>query len=132
MFRRALVIALAGACSSHAPAPAKPPPGRPVAMVTSWVVLEACADSAKINSKQAAKEIEELIGPCTAIPGGTAHFSATLMPGGKVELGSPAGDPEAGVIPTCLIQAANQLRHKVKLKSPCRFEVKLEERETRH
>lgn len=107
-------------------AEASTPPG--VSMVSSSVVVEACPDSPKMNSKQAAREIEELVGPCTKVPGGAAHFSATLLPGGRVELASPSGDPAAGVVPTCLVQTLGQLKHKVQLTSPCKFDVKLEER----
>jgi hypothetical protein len=122
-----------GSCTPKPP-PAKPPvtpeepPGRQRSMVTSFVVVNECPDSPKMSSKQAAKEIDELVGPCTSVPGGGAHFSAILLPDGRVELASPAGDPSAGVVPTCVVQTATQLRHKVKLKSPCKFDVKLEER----
>jgi hypothetical protein len=97
-------------------------------LVTSMVVIEACPDSKRIDSKAANREIEELVGPCKKVPGGAAHFSATLMPGGQVELGSPTGDRANGIVPTCVLQQQKQLKHKLRLTKACKFEVKLEER----
>lgn len=98
-------------------------------LVTSMVVIEACPDSRRIDSKAATREIEELVGPCKRVPGGAAHFSATLMPNGAVELGSPGGDRSAGIVPTCVLQQTKQLKHKLRLTKACKFEVKLEERD---
>ena len=107
----------------------KPPPARrKISMVTSAIVFDACPSSKQLNPKLAKKEIEELIGPCTTVPGGAAHFSATLLPGGRVELASPSGDPAMGVVPTCLMQTQKQLKHRLRLAKPCKFDVKLEER----
>ena len=111
------------ACSSKAA-------DRRASMVTtsSMIVVDACPQSKQLDPKRAGKEIEELIGPCTKIPGGSAHFSAILLPGGRVELASPAGGPQLGVVPTCLIQTQAQLRHKLPLVKSCRFDITLEER----
>jgi hypothetical protein len=103
-------------------------PGRETSFVTSSVVVGECPDEKKVDPKKARKEIDELVGSCTAIPGGAAHFSATLLPGGRIELGSPSGDPTEGVVPTCVVQTAKQLKHRLKLKKPCRFDVELEQR----
>ncbi len=99
-------------------------------MITSAVVMDACPDAAKLNTKNASKEIEELVSPCTKVPGGAAHFSATLLPDGRVELGSPSGNAAEGIVPTCLLQSQSQLKHRLKLKKACRFDVKLEEHTT--
>jgi hypothetical protein len=32
------------------------------------------------------------------------------------------------VVPTCLVQNAGQLRHKIRLQKACKFDVKLEQR----
>lgn len=97
-------------------------------MVTSMVIVDACPDSKKLDSKLATREIDELVGPCKKVPGGAAHFSATLLPGGQVELGGPSGGPDEGVVPTCLVQKQTQLRHKLRIKTACKFDVRLEER----
>lgn len=100
----------------------------PISLVTSFVVVEQCPDSKKLDPKLANREIDELVGPCKKVPGGAAHFSATLIPGGRVELASPSGDPAGGVVPTCLLQNQGQLKHKLRLVQRCKFDVKLEER----
>ena len=97
-------------------------------MVTSFVMVDACPEAKQLDTKAATREIDELVGPCKKVPTGSAHFSATLLPGGRVELASPSGDPTAGVVPTCLLQNAAQLKHKLKLKHTCKFDVKLEQR----
>lgn len=101
----------------------------PISLVTSFVMVEACPDSKRIDPKAANREIDELVGPCKKVPGGAAHFSATLIPGGRVELASPSGDPTLGVVPTCLLQNQGQLKHKLRLTQRCKFDVKLEERQ---
>lgn len=134
-----MIAALAGCghASQHStppPPPAaqheepKPAPGEPISLVTSMVIVEKCPDSKRLDTQLANKEIDELVGPCKKVPGGAAHFSATLLPGGRVELASPAGDPSEGVVPTCLVQNAGQLKHKLKLTKACKFDVKLEQR----
>jgi hypothetical protein len=105
-----------------------PPPTRSVSIVTSMVIVEACPYSKKIDKKAATKEIEALVGPCRKVPGGAAHFSATLLPDGRVELASPTGDPDMGVVPTCVLETKAAFRHKLRLPTPCRFDVKLEQR----
>ncbi|MEJ7600916.1 MAG: hypothetical protein WKG01_23625 [Kofleriaceae bacterium] len=134
-----IALALALAIAACGPRQADPPTLSPVAppppidapvmsMVTSIVVLDECPDAKHLDSKRTSREIQELIGPCTRVPGGGAHFSATLSPDGRVELASPSGDPGGGVVPTCVVQQLKQLRHKLALKSPCRFDVILDER----
>jgi hypothetical protein len=73
--------------------------------------------------------IRKLVDPCATIPGGRAHFAATLKPDGTIELASPTGDPAEGVVPTCVLR--NRLVHRVMLKQACKFDVKLEERPVR-
>lgn len=110
------------------PKPSDPPPEPTISLVTSVVVIDACPEAKKLDTKSANREIEELVGPCKKVPGGAAHFSAILLPGGEVELASPSGDVTEGIVPTCLLQQRKQLKHKLKLAQPCKFDVKLEQR----
>jgi hypothetical protein len=102
-----------------------------MSLVTSMVVVEACPASRQLDRKAATREIEALVGPCQKVPGGAAHFSATLLPDGRVELASPAGDPAEGVVPTCVLESKAAFRHKLHLAQACRFDVKLEQRSVR-
>lgn len=96
-------------------------------MVTSAIVVESCPDSKMLSSKQASKEIQELVGACTRVPGGEAQFSATMHPDGRIELAAPSNDPSGGVVPTCVVQNAKQIRHRLKVKSACTVDVTLTE-----
>jgi hypothetical protein len=125
----AFVIATVfGACKGTQPMPAAapapssapaPPPPRtapsatapPVSVVSSEVVVSACPDAKSLNIKAAREAIRRLVDPCAMIPGGSAHFSATLLPNGQVELASPSGDPAEGVVPTCVLR--HRLVHQV-------------------
>lgn len=98
----------------------------PTSLVNATSVVSACPDSKRMNTRDGSNAINRLVEPCVAVPGGRAHFSATLLPGGKIELASPEGNPADGVVPTCVLHSG--LRHKVQLRSPCTFDVKLEER----
>ena len=95
-------------------------------LVNASSVVSACPDSKRMNARAAANAIQHMIEPCATVPGGKAHFSATLLPGGKIELASPEGNPADGVVPTCVLKGG--LRHKVKLMHACTFDVQLEER----
>jgi len=95
-------------------------------MVDASAVIGACPDGRKMNARAAADAINKLVEPCAQVPGGKAHFAATLLPGGKIELASPEGKVAEGVVPTCVLR--HGLGHKVLLSKPCTFDVKLEER----
>ena len=95
-------------------------------LVSATSVVGACPDSKHMNARAATSAINHLIEPCATVPGGKAHFSATLLPGGKIELASPSGSAADGVVPTCVLQGG--LHHKVKLMHACTFDVQLEER----
>lgn len=110
-----------------APPPVEPqPPGKPLSIVQSRVVAAACPDAKKANARQMESAINRLVEPCDKVPGGAAEFSATLLPNGRVQLASPAGDPAEGVVPTCVLE--NQLKHAIALRQPCKFIVHLEAR----
>lgn len=95
-------------------------------MVNATAVIAACPDGRKMRAKTAADAINRLVEPCAQVPGGKAHFAATLLPGGKIELASPEGKVADGVVPTCVL--SHGLSHKVFLTRPCTFDVQLEER----
>lgn len=94
--------------------------------VNATVIVNKCPDASRVNIRTAQEAIQRLVGPCAKVPGGSAHFSAKLMPGGRIELASPEGDPTEGVVPTCVLK--NRLVHRVLLKSPCTLDVTLDER----
>jgi hypothetical protein len=95
-------------------------------MVNASAIIAQCPDARKMNAKAASEAINKLVEPCAQVPGGKAHFSATLVPGGKIELAAPDGNVAEGVVPTCVLSKG--LSHRVLLNKPCRFDVQLEER----
>jgi hypothetical protein len=117
---------LLAACEPKASDAAADVPRTVTSMVDASAVIGACPDGRKMNAKAAADAINKLVEPCAQVPGGRAHFAATLLPGGKIELASPEGKVTEGVVPTCVL--SHGLSHKVLLSKPCTFDVKLEER----
>ncbi len=113
-------------CSKPEPVAPVEDQGPDIGIVDATVVIDSCPDAKSMNAKAANAAIRRLVEPCSKIPGGGAHFSTTLMPGGRIMLASPSGDPAEGVVPTCVL--SNQLTHRVLLKKPCKFDVRLEER----
>jgi hypothetical protein len=112
-----------------ATAPASPAgaaPAQDVSFVSSSVVVNACPDARKMSGRAAREAIRRLVDPCAKVPGGSAHFSATFRPDGTISLAGPRGAPDDGVVPTCVVRY--QLRHRVVLRRPCRFDVQLVER----
>ena len=97
-------------------------------LVSASTVVTDCPDAKWMQTRVAQRSIQKLVDPCVAIPGGKAHFSARLRPGGRIELTSPSGDADEGVVPTCVLKELQTLRHHVFLKHPCVFDVTLEER----
>src|SRR4051794_13517774 len=120
---------LVGACAGK-PA-AEPVEGDGVvrhatSMVNATAVVASCPDARRMAAKTAADAINRLVEPCAKVPGGTAHFTATLLPGGKIQLASPEGKVADGVVPTCAL--SHGLSHRIFLTKPCTFDVQLEER----
>lgn len=130
------------ACSKNKPTAAAPveqnaasasaaPGPPPLSLVHASAVVQDCPDAKWMHTRAAQRAIQKVIDPCIAVPGGKAHFSAALVPGGRVELASPSGDPDRGVVPTCVLKDQN-LRHQVFLKHRCAFDIVLEERPEAH
>jgi hypothetical protein len=120
-------VAFAACAGSSAPSATPAQEEKPNAsIVNATTVVGKCPDQAQMNAKEAQRSIQQLVEPCATVPGGRAHFSAVLLPGGRIELGSPEGNPADGVVPTCVL--THKLQHQVRLKSPCALDVQLEER----
>jgi hypothetical protein len=94
-----------------------------IELVTSFVV-QKCPDAPKMNSHKAETALRQMLAPCDKVPGGSAHFAATLMPGGRIELAAASGEPTDGVVPLCVLK--HTLTHPVSLEKPCTFDVRLE------
>lgn len=121
-------LACAGAGDSKpaaAPTPsaAPPPVGPKVAVVEGSVMLKECP--AKLERKKAEKTMNDLVGDCDRVPGGTASFQATLHPGGRIEISAPDGSDQ-GTVPICVVK--HTLKHKLFLAKPCTLAVQIEEK----
>jgi hypothetical protein len=118
---------LLGACAPKPPAePVADVPRTVTSMVSASAIINACPDARRMNARTATDTINQLVEPCAQVPGGKAHFSAVLLPGGKIELAAPDGKVSEGVVPTCVL--SHGLTHKVTLTKPCGFDIQLEER----
>ena len=124
MSLRTLVFLSLAACGARSGTDARPS-GHPINVVSSTVVLESCPDAHRMNSKLADDALQKLVDSCGSLLGGAAHFMAILVPGGRIELTAPNGDPASGVVPTCVLE--HQLLHRVSLQSPCKFDVRLDQ-----
>jgi hypothetical protein len=104
-------------------APAREPAGRSAQLVSATIVANDCGRVAKGNAKLAEDAMNKLVEGCTSVPGGSAQFSATLEPGGRIEIDQKDG--AADVVPICVLK--HELRHKVPLTHACRLDVRLDE-----
>jgi hypothetical protein len=106
------------------PEPVTPKAVPPVSQVIASFVVQKCPDATKMNSQKAETALRQMLSPCDKVPGGSVHFTATLMPGGRIELASPSGAADDGVVPICALK--HTLTHPVSLEKPCAFDVRLE------
>ena len=90
---------------------------------TSFVV-DDCPDAKKMDAKAAEAAMRKLTEPCHDVNAPAAEFLATLVPGGRIEIGSRGKDSAEGVVPICVVK--NRLSHSVALKQRCTFVIKLE------
>lgn len=121
-----VVFAAAAGCGGKGAETPEGEEGPDITNMNATVVVKDCPDASKgTTSKSANTAIRKLVSPCSKVPGGVAHFAATLLPGGRIELASPEGDATQGVVPTCVLES--QLKHSVPLRSPCKLDVRLEE-----
>lgn len=127
-----LALTVAGCARGQEPTPTLPPAASaqaddlppPVGLVDSTIIFTDCGTVANMNAKLAAKTMRQLVEACSEVPGGTAQFSATLLPGGRIELATPDGG--VGMVPVCVLH--HELKHKVIVQKPCTMQVRMSER----
>jgi hypothetical protein len=118
-------IALTASCAKTRPPEAVTPNQAPtVAQIVTSFVVQKCPDAPKMNAQKAETALRQMLSSCDSVPGGSVHFAATLMPGGRIELASAPGEPRDGVVPLCVLK--HTLTHPVPLERPCTFDVRLE------
>jgi hypothetical protein len=106
-----------------APAPAPRQPERSAEVVNATVLANGCQELGKTNAKLAEKAMYELVEGCSTVPGGSSRFSATLLPGGRIDIQAGPGQPD--VVPICILK--HPLAHQVPLVKPCRLDVKIDQ-----
>jgi hypothetical protein len=118
-----LLVPLACAATPPPAPAAREPPAPTARLVSATVVANDCGRVAKANAKLAEDAMSKLVEGCTSVPGGGARFTATLEPGGRIEIAQSSG--AADVVPICVLK--HELRHKVALTHACTLEVRLDE-----
>jgi hypothetical protein len=122
----AIAITCACACAPQGPTAspgAEAPRGRAAQIVNATILTNDCQKLGTSSAQQAERAMYDLVEDCRSVPGGSAHFAATLQPGGRIEITSVPG--YADVVPICVLK--HSLLHKVPLAKPCRLDVKIEE-----
>jgi len=113
---------------AHSGAPAAPSTddesNPPIGMVDAAIMFTDCAVVSNMNAKLAQKTMRQLVEACNEVPGGKAEFTATLNPGGRIELHNADGG--LGTVPICVLH--HELKHKVVVKKPCTMQVQMTER----
>ena len=124
------ILVVFAACAPKGPAsepnanvPPPQPASRAAQVVNATILVNGCGGFGRTNGKLAERAMYQLVESCSTVPGGSAQFSATLEPNGRIEIGAAAGQP--GVVPICILKHA--LVHRVPLSQPCRLDVKIEE-----
>jgi hypothetical protein len=92
-------------------------------VVNATILTNGCGELGRTNGKLAEQAMYELVEGCSSVPGGSAQFRATLLPGGRIDIAAAAGQPD--VVPICVLK--HRLVHKVPLANPCRLDVKIEQ-----
>ncbi len=121
----ALMLVGSFACATKAPSegPPREPAGRSARLVSATVLANECATVSKANAKLSEDAMYKLVEGCTTVPNGGVRFTATMLPGGRIEITQAPGQSES--VPICVLK--NELRHKVPLAQACKLEVRLEE-----
>jgi hypothetical protein len=90
-------------------------------MVQATILANGCEALGRANAKLAERAMYELVEGCTTVPGGTAQFGASLLPGGQIQIAPTPGLPD--IVPICVLK--HPLVHRVPLERPCRLDVKI-------
>ena len=117
------LLAIVGATTAVACASPSPPPPKMAHAVSAIVLVNHCASLGAADAKLAEKAMNQLVEGCGSFAGGTARFTATLLPGGAIQFESRADASAA--IPVCAL--SHPLTHGVHLKKSCSLDVALEE-----
>jgi hypothetical protein len=100
----------------------EPPPE--LEYVAATLMFTDCETVSNSKARVAQSTMRRLVEACTEVPGGTAQFTATLLPGGRIELTAPDGG--LGTVPTCVLR--HELRHKVAISKPCTLQVQMSQK----
>lgn len=130
-----LIFAITGlSCArSHDPTPSVAPvstapkeddPGPSIGLVDATIMFTDCGVVSNMNATRAQSTMRQLVEACNEVPGGTAQFTATLLPNGRIELANADGG--FGTVPICVLH--HELKHKVVVKKPCTMQVQMSER----
>jgi len=92
-------------------------------MVNATVLTNGCQTLGSRSARLAEAAMTQLVEGCATVPGGIAGFSATLQPGGLIQIAGAPGQPD--VVPICILK--HSLVHKVPLTKPCRLDVRLQQ-----
>ena len=113
-----------GSKQSAAPPAQAPTEERALHVVSATVLTNGCDNLGKADAKLAESAMTKLVDGCTEVSGGKFIFTATLLPGGRIEIAP--GKDQPPVVPICVLK--NELRHKMAIKSPCTLDVELDEK----
>jgi hypothetical protein len=127
-----LIITVLSCARGHEPPPsAAPAPSAPqedsspsIGLVDTTMMFTDCGVVSNMNAKHAQSTMRHLVEACNEVPGGTAQFTATLLPNGRIELASIDGG--LGTVPICVLH--HELKHNVAVKKPCIMQVQMSER----
>lgn len=111
---------------SVAPVPSAPKEedARPsIGLVDATIMFTDCGVVSNMNAQRAQRTMRQLVEACNEVPGGTAQFTATLLPNGRIELANADGG--LGTVPICVLH--HELKHKVVVKKPCIMQVQMSE-----
>jgi hypothetical protein len=93
--------------------------------VSAVVLANRCGTLGTSNAKLAERAMNQLVEGCGSFAGGSARFTATLLPGGAIQFAPDAARASSDSIPMCVV--SHPLTHGVHLTKACALDVVLEE-----